>query len=243
VGRRPSSAQSSGVTPDEKDAVPRAEAKKEAARKREEDARRKGRRTKIAAIVIGGGFIPLAIALRIFVFEAFEIEGPSMEPELANGDRIVVGKYAYGVFLPFTDGAVVSWGSPEPGDVVIVKSPRDDIDLAKRVIAVGGQSVEIREDDVLVDGSPIRTGNTTVTGEEQCFEERLGRQTYWTMRYEFSPPSNQPPTLVPPGHMYILGDRRDRSNDSRFFGTVAVERVKGVYLFHYVSADPRPACP
>src|SRR5688572_9284899 len=75
------------------------------------------------------GAVGLAMFIRIMLFEAFEIEGPSMEPTLLNGDRVVVAKFMYGLFLPFMPEASFTWGAPTPGDVVIVKSPADDIDI------------------------------------------------------------------------------------------------------------------
>src|SRR5688500_17661074 len=90
-------------------------------------------RTKANLKTIGGA-VALALFIRIVLFEAFEIEGPSMQPTLLNGDRVVVAKFLYGLFLPFTTEAIVTWGLPDPGDVVIVKSPADDIDIVKRVI-------------------------------------------------------------------------------------------------------------
>src|SRR5690606_12608590 len=84
------------------------------------------------------GAVLLAFVLRTCLFEAFEIEGPSMEPTLLNGDRVVVSKFAYGLFLPLRDHAEITWGQPKVGDVVILKSPADGVDIIKRVIGVGG---------------------------------------------------------------------------------------------------------
>ena len=92
----------------------------------------------------------------VVLFEAFEIEGPSMEPTLLNGDRVVVSKSAFGLFLPFMHEAVTSWGMPNPGDVVILNSPYDGIDIVKRVIGVPGDRVRIDENEVFVNGESIR---------------------------------------------------------------------------------------
>jgi signal peptidase I len=102
-----------------------------------------------------GAFL-LAFFIRIVLFEAFEIDGPSMEPTLLNGDRVVVSKFPFGLFLPFTDDAVVSWGMPHAGDVVIVKSPADGVDIVKRVIGVPGDRIEVRDDVVYRNGESIR---------------------------------------------------------------------------------------
>jgi signal peptidase I len=91
-----------------------------------------------------GSAVLLAMIIRIVLLEAFEIEGPSMEPTLLNGDRVVVSKFLYGLFLPFTNDALLTWGTPKVGDVVIVRSPADNIDIVKRVVGVAGDILEMR---------------------------------------------------------------------------------------------------
>lgn len=204
-------------------------------------------RTKANMKTIGGAVL-LAIFIRIVLFEAFEIEGPSMEPTLLNGDRVVVAKFMYGLFLPFTTEAVVTWGVPDPGEVVIVKSPADDIDIVKRVIGVPGDSIEIRDDVVYRNGEPMvheEVGecrdDDDRPGEDLngCVwvREQIGETSYLTSHSIDSPESSHPPVTVPEGHVYIMGDHRDRSNDSRFFGVVPVERVKGEALVIYWSNE------
>jgi signal peptidase I len=201
-------------------------------------------RTKANLKTIGGA-VALALFIRIVLFEAFEIEGPSMQPTLLNGDRVVVAKFFYGLFLPFTTEAVVTWGMPRPGEVVIVKSPADDIDIVKRVIGVPGDVIEIRDDVVYRNGRAIpheRQGPCRNGDEEQAecevIEERLGDVVYLTSHNIASVPSNYGPVTIPPDHVYILGDHRDRSNDSRFFGAVPINRVKGRALAIYWSNEP-----
>lgn len=204
-------------------------------------------RTKANMKTIGGAVL-LAIFIRVVLFEAFEIEGPSMEPTLLNGDRVVVAKFMYGLFLPFMTDAVVTWGSPSPGSVVIVKSPADDIDIVKRVIGVGGDTIEIRDDVVYRNGEPIpheEVGECRDHDDRRTpdlngcvwVRETIGDTTYLTSHAVGSPPTTHPPVVVPEGHVYIMGDHRDRSNDSRFFGTVPIERVKGRALAIYWSNE------
>ena len=102
-----------------------------------------------------GGAVLLAIFIRIVLFEAFEIDGPSMEPTLQHGDRVVVAKMLYGLFLPYTHEAVMTWGSPHLGDVVIVNSPADGVDIVKRVIGVAGDTIEIRDGRILRNGDAV----------------------------------------------------------------------------------------
>lgn len=194
------------------------------------------------------GAVLLAMFIRIVLFEAFEIEGPSMEPTLLNGDRVVVAKFMYGLFLPFTNEAVTTWGIPSPGDVVIVKSPQDNIDIVKRVVGLPGDVIEVREGVLRRNGQEIvheelgrcrdaLDRGETVDSEEDCewVRETVGEHTYETSRSMSGHRMSTPPVTVPEGHIYILGDHRDRSNDSRFFGPVPVNRIKGRALFIYWS--------
>ncbi|MBZ0116974.1 MAG: signal peptidase I [Sandaracinaceae bacterium] len=202
-------------------------------------------RTKSNAKTIGGAIL-LALFIRIVLFEAFEIDGPSMEPTLLHGDRVVVAKYLYGLFLPFTNEALLTWGLPEAGDVVIVRSPADNIDIVKRVIGVPGDRIEIREDIVYRNGQPIRVrevgpcrSDEGIEDPTSCMwaEEHIGLRS-WNISYAgFNPPESYDAVTVPPGHVFVMGDHRDRSNDSRNprVGMIPASRVKGRALAMYWS--------
>jgi len=233
--------------PDPKPAPASAEPSGDKNRKKTRAPETRWDRTKANFKTLGGAIL-LALFIRIVLFEAFEIEGPSMEPTLLNGDRVVVSKFLYGLFLPYTTEAAINWGSPEVGDVIIVKSPADDIDIVKRVIGIPGDTVEIREDVVYRNGEPLPHrdlgpcrdyGERRVPDLQGCewVQETLGDHIYRTSHALDSPPSNIPEVRVPAGHLYIMGDHRDRSNDSRFFGVVPTSRVKGKALTIYWSND------
>lgn len=195
-----------------------------------------------------GGAVLLAIVIRIGLFEAFEIEGPSMEPTLLNGDRVVVAKFRYGLFLPFMDQAVVSWGTPVVGSVVIVKSPEDGIDIVKRVVGLPGDTIEIRDGQLFRNGEPMRHDELGPCRDAddrrrpqldgcEWVEESVGEHVYRTSHAIGSLGASHPPIEVPEGHVFVLGDHRDRSNDSRFFGPVPISCVKGQALVIYWSND------
>jgi signal peptidase I len=199
------------------------------------------------ARTIAGAFL-LAFFIRIVLFEAFEIDGPSMEPTLLNGDRVVVSKFPFGLFLPFTDDAVTSWGMPDAGDVVILKSPADGVDIVKRVIGTPGDRVEIRDDVVYRNGESIRERilgpcHEDASSEDptdcEWVEEGIAGRTWRTSHSLLSPPESMPEQTVPPGHIFVLGDHRDRSNDSRNprVGMVPISRVKGRAEAIYWSSD------
>jgi signal peptidase I len=196
---------------------------------------------------IAGAFL-LAFFIRIVLFEAFEIDGPSMEPTLLNGDRVVVSKFPFGLFLPFTDDAVASWGMPDAGDVVIVKSPADGVDIVKRVIGTPGDRIEIRDDVVYRNGESIRQRilgpcHEDASSEDptdcEWVEEGIAGRTWRTSHSLLSPPESMPEQTVPPGHIFVLGDHRDRSNDSRNprVGMIPISRVKGRAEAIYWSSD------
>ena len=219
--------------------------------KREEPTETSWQRTSANLKTIGGAVL-LAFFIRIVLFEPFEIEGPSMEPTLLNRDRVVVAKFMYGLYLPFMKDAAITWGVPDLGDVVIVKSPADDIDIVKRVVGLPGDRLELREDVVWRNGRPIthrpagpcdaalRSFDPDEEASCEWTEESLGDETYRTSHDPaYAPFTSASVTTVPPGHIFILGDHRDRSNDSRYFGPVPIARVKGKALAIYWSTTER----
>lgn len=193
-----------------------------------------------------GGAVLLALVIRTCLFEAFEIEGPSMEPTLLNGDRVVVAKFLFGLFLPFREHADITWGAPEVGNVVIIKSPADGVDIVKRVIGVAGDTIEIHEDTVYRNGKPLmrqrvgkcETGIGSVNPRCYWYKSKVGEREFLTSSSHISP---DPRTAVhvPEGHIYVLGDHRDSSNDSRnqALGAIPISRVKGRALSIYWSSS------
>jgi signal peptidase I len=192
------------------------------------------------------GAVLLALVIRTCLFEAFEIEGPSMEPTLLNGDRVVVSKFAFGLFLPLRDHAEVTWGEPNAGDVIILNSPADGVDIIKRVIGVSGDLIEMRADRVYRNGQALPAVDvgtcTTGTGARQdnchVYESKIEDHTFHISTAHISP--DPFPVRVPAGYVYVLGDHRDHSNDSRnpMMGAIPINRIKGRALSIYWSSGP-----
>ena len=167
--------------------------------------------------------IILFLVIRTFLFQAFRIPSASMEDTLAIGDFLFVNKFLYGAKVPFLDVRLPGIRDPKPGDIIVFKYPRDTRkDYIKRCVAVEGQTVEIRNKRVYVDGvlreEPFvkHTDPLTRPGDVRDY---LG------------------PVVVPKGQLFMMGDNRDNSSDSRYWGFLDRNLIKGKALFIYWSWD------
>ena len=167
----------------------------------------------------------LALFIRTFIVQAFKIPSGSMLHTLLIGDHILVSKFIYGIKNPFTGAVLVPIKTPERGDIVVFKYPKDPkLDYIKRVIATAGDTVEIRDKQVFING---------VVPEKRYGEFRDPH---------ILPPSegsrdNFGPITVPEGHIFVMGDNRDNSYDSRFWGFVNLNEVRGKAFIIYWSWD------
>lgn len=183
----------------------------------------------------------IAMCVRVGIAQAYMVDGPSMEPSLVNTQRLFVLRAAYGLSVPFRNEALATWASPDVGDVVVIASPVDGIDLVKRVVGLPGDVIEVSDGVLVRNGVPVahsRRGTCDPADhmdfEPGCevIEERLGDRAWTTSRTLVGPwITDAPPMTVPAGHVYVMGDHRDRSNDSRAFGPVPMDRLRGRVLF------------
>jgi signal peptidase I len=186
-----------------------------------------------------------ALLFRALVAEAYVIPSGSMEPSLLVGDRLVVSKCAYGLRVPFSDLWLVRGEDPQRGDVVVFRDPQGGSDpLIKRVVAVGGDRVEMRDNVVHVNGEPLprqlMPGPCWTEGQrcERYLELRRAGPGHVVQQLPDHLPWSMPELIVPEGHLFFLGDNRDQSNDSRFWGTVPVTSVRGKALLVFWSSGP-----
>ena len=257
-----------------------------------------------------GAAIMIALALRAFVVEAFKIPSASMYPTLEIGDHIFVNKFIYGVRIPWTTTKLFELNGPHRGEVIVFIYPCDpDRDYIKRVVALSGQSIEVRCNVVYVDGVAVPSvvsdsdtsymdyddkGDSWFKRSTSRYAETVGDKQYFTFHdterperekllaagtltegdaRDFPLRSNPPNCsmsedlakgigaqtlgkivqdkseseakvceprehyIVPPGHVFVMGDNRNNSNDSRVWGSVPVENIKGKALFIWLSYE------
>jgi signal peptidase I len=202
------------------------------------------------------GAILIFLVIRTFLIEAYQIPSPSMVPTLLVGDWLFVNKLIYGPHVPFTNFNLPGYGNPTRGDVVVFVSPPQDPAirispdaitpvLVKRTVAVGGDTLYMRDGVLYVNGAsqPDPRAADAPTSASADIPQPLFN---WQHRIEapltrFGPPPPDPtlhnwgPLIVPANHLFMLGDNRDDSVDSRYYGPVPRENVRGRPIFVYYS--------
>lgn len=196
------------------------------------------------------------VTVRAFFFQAFTIPTGSMKDTLLIDDRLIVSRISYGLATPLDGRVLLSFSNPRRGDVIVFKYPYDqrldtsrpemrDMDFVKRVVGIPGDVVEIRAKKVFVNGLPEESGHNRHSSPEVIPPQDAtmvpqAPATYFNHCDESSPACLakrdwMPKTLVPPGQYFVLGDNRDESYDSRFWGFVGRERIHGKALLVYWS--------
>ena len=167
--------------------------------------------------------IVIAFFIRTFVIQAYKIPSGSMKPTLQIGDHILVSKFNYGVKLPFLRSTLIPIGTPKRGDILVFIYPEDrSKDFIKRLIGLPGDTIEIRNKKILLNGLPLNdthgvyVDNLIIPGSVQ-------------------PRDNFGPVTVPEESIFVMGDNRDESYDSRFWGFVKMKDVLGKALIIYWS--------
>lgn len=169
----------------------------------------------------------LALFIRTFIVQAFKIPSGSMLPTLLIGDHLLVNKFIYGVRIPLKDdnNVLIPFREPESGDIVVFRYPKDPrLDYIKRVVAVGGDKIEIRNKKIWVNGKPFADHYGIFT-DSQIIPQKKGPRDNIRLRE------------VPEGKLFVIGDNRDNSFDSRFWGFVDVDAVRGKAFITYWSWD------
>jgi len=193
--------------------------------------------------------LAVVLILRSFVAEPFRIPSNSMMPTLLTGDFILVNKFTYGLRLPINNHKVVGIGEPQRGDVVVFRPPHHpDQDWIKRVVGLPGDRVGYHDNQVSVNGkvltyAPIgvyqgKGNGTEMTGAEELQEDLLGRQHHVLERTNLPfIDQGEGDWIVPPGHYFVMGDNRDNSEDSRYWGFLPEQNLRGKAFLIWMNFD------
>lgn len=191
----------------------------------------------------------VALFIRQFVVEAFKIPSGSMIPTLTIGDHLLVNKFLYGPRIPFTDTRFFALQEPKRGDVIVFKYPEnEDKNFIKRIVGVPGDKIEIRKGVLLINdrevpvrdvaGEPVPDRDAGLFGgRPRVLEEELGTVKH-RMQYLVDQRDKQfGPVTVPSDEVFVMGDNRDNSQDSRVWGFVKRNKILGKALIIYWSWD------
>ncbi len=193
--------------------------------------------------------IVIMLPLRSAVADWNDVPTGSMEPTILPGDRIFVNKMSYGLRVPFTTTWVAQWSEPRPGEIVTFLAPDTGTRLVKRIVAGPGDTVELRNNHLIVNGAAMsyRALPDTALAEidagrrgahEFALELLAGRSHAMAVTPSVRAMRSFGPVTVPVGNYFMLGDNRDVSGDSRYFGFVARERITGRAPAIALSLDP-----
>jgi len=184
-------------------------------------------------------FLGLMLMFRSAVADWMQVPTGSMNPTIVEGDRILVDKAAYGLRVPFTNVRLSHGGDPQRGDIVIFPSPKDGMTLVKRVVGLPGDTIAMHGERLAINGKPLDYAPTQSDADDELpiatrgeqreyFSEALGEATHAIM---VLPRRNAMrtfgPVTVPQGQYFMMGDSRDNSEDSRYFGFVSRETIVG----------------
>jgi len=183
--------------------------------------------------------ILLALFIRTFIVQAFKIPSGSMKPTLLIGDHLLVNKFVYGIKIPYADRVIIPVKNPKRGDVIVFKWPKDESkDFIKRVIGVEGDVIEIKENQLFINSEGITTEHAGEFNDEDLYveelEEYLGDVKHSVLDREKGYEDFGPIT-VPENSVFVMGDNRDNSQDSRYWGYVTLNKIKGKALIIYWS--------
>jgi signal peptidase I len=174
----------------------------------------------------------LALFIRTFVVQAFKIPTGSMEENLLIGDHLLVNKFVFGPSATALERAVLPIASLKRGEVVVFKYPEEpDRDFIKRVIGLPGETVELREKKVYINGMPLNEPYVHFLAPPRAGGTEFNEVTSFDVRERYGP------VTVPPNQYFVMGDNRDNSQDSRYWGFLPRDLVKGKALVIYWSYE------
>jgi len=181
-------------------------------------------------LLILAGVVVVSLAARSALADHYYIPSESMEHSLLVGDRVLVDKTAYGLRIPFTAIKLLERGSPRRGEIVIFDSPESGVRLIKRIVAVAGDRVRVREGKLTINGERIELENAD---DIEVFGERTA-----SLNLAAGGGPNFDEEAVPDGKVMVMGDNRGNSRDSRAFGFIPVDQIYGhAFRLYYRRGD------
>ncbi len=188
----------------------------------------------------------IVLILRSFIVEPFRIPSGSMMPTLLIGDFILVNKFSYGIRLPVSHHKIVELSEPQRGDIVVFRFPKDPtVDYIKRVIGMPGDRVAYYNKKVYINGKLAKQVSlgaylgmgqgSNMTGAERLVET-LDKVEH-NILIDHDSPSLEGVFIIPEGHYFVMGDNRDNSNDSRYWGMVPEKNLVGKAFFIWMNWD------
>lgn len=194
-------------------------------------------------------FFPIVLIvflLRSFLAEPFRIPSASMMPTLLIGDFLLVNKFAYGIRLPVINKKIIELGEPKRGDIVVFRFPKDPtVDYIKRVVGLPGDKVAYYDKKLYINDAPVNQvalgayqgvgQGQDMTGSEHLEENLTGVEHSILIRSDA--PTVEGTYVIPAGNYFVMGDNRDNSNDSRYWGTVPEENLVGKAFFLWMNWD------
>ena len=186
------------------------------------DAKKKSKiRDLIEGIIVA---VLIALLITTFVIKMYKIPSRSMVPTLLVGDQLVVNKFIYGIKMPYFRNTIIPITDPQKGDIIVFIYPKDrSIEFIKRVIGIGGDTIEIKDKNIFINGK-LFTDNVGIYTDKIIYPGSL-----------LQPRDNFGPVTVPAGSLFVMGDNRDSSMDSRFWGFVDLKDVQGKAFIIYWS--------
>ncbi len=159
--------------------------------------------------------ILIALLITTFFIKMYKIPSRSMVPTLLVGDQLVVNKFIYGIKIPYFRNIILPISDPQRGDIIVFIYPKDRaLDYIKRVIGIGGDTIEIKDKKIFINGK-LFTDITSIYSDKNIYPSSV------------QPRDNFGPVTIPTGSLFVMGDNRDESADSRFWGFVDLKDVQG----------------
>jgi signal peptidase I len=191
--------------------------------------------------------VTIILAIRWSIASPYHVPTASMEPTIKVGDRLLAYKFAYNFKVPFTEIVLWHLGTPQRGDIIVFKYPKEpDVDYVKRVVGLPGDKIEVINDILFInDKEQVRQPREDArdflsdihdnASIKLLYQENLEGTDHWVMQnqpnYRPFSPRNWGPEIIPEKSLFVMGDNRDNSTDSRMWGIVPMENVRGRALF------------